>query len=162
MARNGKHLSPSQLRRVGERKPLQERWMDKRQDPAELIRERWGIVPPINKPRKKEAKAEFLIAVLLALATFGYQVMKLPYPALIGAMAWAVCLGLFGRLLWIFLSSSRIGKACAFVGPVVIAALLWSPIYKRVGSDLHPAQPKVESTSSPANNAPADDLTPAN
>src|ERR1019366_8075608 len=82
-------------------------------DPAEGIQKRWGI----NKPERsaaQKAKLDIPITVILGLFPFGYQMLKFPYPATVGAISWAVCLLFCGRVMWLWRHEHRGEKILAF------------------------------------------------
>src|SRR5713226_7916900 len=50
---------------------------------------------------KHELKIHIPLAVLLALAPFGYENFDLPHSKAVGLTSWAVCLIILGRIAWI-------------------------------------------------------------
>lgn len=83
---------------------------------------------------KGELRIDIPLAILLALGSFGYQMLGLPNSVLVGVIAWAVCLAIIGRIIFILLPkrlrNRRARLAISVVVPMFAVAFLIRPVIK--------------------------------
>jgi hypothetical protein len=96
-----------------------------------------GLSPlPGNDPRtsrKRELHLDGSLAVILALAPFGWQMLGFPNAPIAGVILWSVCIFFVGRICWIITDNLKRRKrwAISIAIPVALIVMLWKPVSHR-------------------------------